>query len=66
MSGLGLWNPAKKSDKVGVTRDKAERPDISGLGLWNPNKAERSDMSRLGAGHVRPEPLEISLGAGYV
>jgi hypothetical protein len=49
MSGLGLWNLAKKLDKAGVTRDKAERPDMSGLGLWNPDKmsdkAERPDMS---------------------
>jgi hypothetical protein len=26
MSGLGLWNPAKKPDKAGVTRDKSEKP----------------------------------------
>jgi hypothetical protein len=49
MSGLGLWNLSKKLDKAGVTRDKAERPDMSGLGLWNPDKmsdkAERPDMS---------------------
>jgi hypothetical protein len=49
MSGLGLWNLAKKLDKARVTRDKAERPDMSGLGLWNPDKmsdkAERPDMS---------------------
>jgi hypothetical protein len=32
MSGLGLWNPAKKPDKARVTRDKAEMPDIFGLG----------------------------------
>jgi hypothetical protein len=31
MSGLGLWNPNKLSDK-------AERPDMSRLGLWNLNK----------------------------
>jgi hypothetical protein len=66
MSGLGLWNPAKKSDKAGVTQDKAERPDISGLGLWNPDKPERLDISGLGAKHIRPEPLETGLGAGYV
>jgi hypothetical protein len=42
MFGLGLWNPAKKPDKAGVTRDKAERPD----------------MSRLGAGHVQVRSLE--------
>jgi hypothetical protein len=38
---------------------------MSRLCLWNSdkelNKAERSDMSRLGAGHVRPEPLESGL-----
>jgi hypothetical protein len=49
MSGSGLWNLAKKLDMAGVTRDKAERPDMSGLGLWNPDKmsdkAERPDMS---------------------
>jgi hypothetical protein len=33
-----------------LTRDKAERPDMSGLG----------------AGHVRPESLKSGLGAGYV
>jgi hypothetical protein len=37
-----LWNLAKKLDKPGVTRDKAERPD----------------MSRLGAGHVRVRSQE--------
>jgi hypothetical protein len=43
---------------------------MSELGLWNPekelDKAEWPDMSGLEAGHVRPEPLESSLGAGYV
>jgi hypothetical protein len=43
---------------------------MSGLSLWNPtkesDKAQRLDMSGLGAGHVRPEPLKTSLGAGYV
>jgi hypothetical protein len=43
---------------------------MSGLGLWNLDKeldkAERSDMSGLGAELVWPEPLETSLGAGYV
>jgi hypothetical protein len=33
MSGLGLWNPTKKSDKAGVTQDKAERADMFRLGL---------------------------------
>jgi hypothetical protein len=27
------------------------------------DKVERPDISRLGAEHVRPEPLEIGLGA---
>jgi hypothetical protein len=35
---------------------------MSGLGLWNPNKeldkAERSNMSGLGVGHVRVSSLE--------
>jgi hypothetical protein len=70
MSGLDLWNPAKKSDKAGVTRDKAERSGMSELGLWNPDKkldkAERSDISELGVGHVQQEPLETGLGARYV
>jgi hypothetical protein len=35
MSGLDLWNPTKKTDKARVTRDKAERLDMSGVGLWN-------------------------------
>jgi hypothetical protein len=26
-----LWNPAKKPNKAGVTRDKVERPNIFGL-----------------------------------
>jgi hypothetical protein len=37
MSWLSLWNPAKKPDKTGVTRDKADRPDMNGLGarhIW--------------------------------
>jgi hypothetical protein len=33
MSGHRPWNLAKKPDKDGVTRDKAERPDMSGLGV---------------------------------
>jgi hypothetical protein len=70
MSGSGLSNLTKKSNKAGVTRDKFERLDMSGLGLWNPDKeldkAERPDMSRLGVGHVWLDPLETGLGAGYV
>jgi hypothetical protein len=42
MSDNRLWNPAKKSDKAGVTRDKANR----------------TDMSRLGARHIRVRSLE--------
>jgi hypothetical protein len=42
MFDFGLWNPAKKLDKAGVTRDKGERPDMSGLR----------------AGHVRVKSLE--------
>jgi hypothetical protein len=41
MSGYRLWNPALEPDKSGsedLTRDKAERPDISEKPLWNPNK----------------------------
>jgi hypothetical protein len=34
---------------------------MSGLGFWNLdkelNKVERPDMSKLGAGHIRLEPL---------
>jgi hypothetical protein len=33
MSDNRLWNPAKKLDKAGVTRDKANRPDMSELGV---------------------------------
>jgi hypothetical protein len=37
-------------------------PDMSGQSHWNPatgpDKAERPDMSGLGAGHVQPESLE--------
>jgi hypothetical protein len=43
MSRLGIWNLDKKLDKVGVTRDKAERPDVS----------------RLGAEHVWVRSLEL-------
>jgi hypothetical protein len=32
MSDHRLWNPAKKLDKVAVTQDKTERPDMFGLG----------------------------------
>jgi hypothetical protein len=42
MSGNHLSNPAKKPDKAGVARDKAERPD----------------MFSLGARHVRVRSLE--------
>jgi hypothetical protein len=70
MSGLGLSNPPKKPDKTRVTRDKAERLDMSELGLWNPgkepDKAERPNMSGLGAGHVWVRSLESGLGAGYI
>jgi hypothetical protein len=41
-TGHRLWNPTKKSDKAGVTRDKAERLNMSGLGV----------------GHVRVRSLE--------
>jgi hypothetical protein len=69
MSNNCSWNPAKKSDKAGVTRDKAERPDMSRLGLWNSakksdkaevtqDKAERPDMSGLGAKHFQVRSLE--------
>jgi hypothetical protein len=42
MSDQSLWNPAWGPDKTGLTRDKADR----------------SDMSRLGAGHDRDNLLE--------
>jgi hypothetical protein len=42
MSDNCLWNPAKNSDKAGVTREKADR----------------TDMSKLGAGHIRVRSLE--------
>jgi hypothetical protein len=42
MSGNYLWNLAKKSDKTGVTQDKADS----------------SDMSRLGDKHVWVRSLE--------
>jgi hypothetical protein len=42
MFGLGLWNLAKKPDKAGVTQDKAEKPE----------------MSELGAEHVRISSLQ--------
>jgi hypothetical protein len=45
MSDNHLWNPAKKPDKGGVTQDKADRPD----------------MFRLGARHVRVRSLEPGL-----
>jgi hypothetical protein len=32
MSSNHLWNPDKKPDKAGVTWDKADRLDMSGLG----------------------------------
>jgi hypothetical protein len=31
ISGLGLWNPTKKPDKAGVTRDMADGTDMSEL-----------------------------------
>jgi hypothetical protein len=43
MSSNRLWNPTKKPDKAGVTWDTADRPN----------------MSRLGAGHVRVRSLEL-------
>jgi hypothetical protein len=43
---------------------------MSEFGLWNPDKepdkAERSNMSGQGAGHVYSEPLESGLGVVYV
>jgi hypothetical protein len=45
MSGNHLWNPTMELDKSGpgdLTRDRAERPDMSGLG----------------AGHIREMSLE--------
>jgi hypothetical protein len=44
MSDNHLWNPAKKLDKARETRDKMDR----------------SDMFRLGAGHIRVRSLEPS------
>jgi hypothetical protein len=45
MSELALWNPNKEPDKAGITKDKAERPDMFGLGAghvwlapWNLDK----------------------------
>jgi hypothetical protein len=54
MSGNHLWNPTKKLDKAGVTRDKANRSDMSGLGsnmswlgLWNPaKKPDKTGVTR--------------------
>jgi hypothetical protein len=43
MSDSRLLKPAKKPYKAGVTRDKAERPDMSGLG----------------AGHVQVRSLKL-------
>jgi hypothetical protein len=43
MSDTRLWNPVwgpDMSSPKDLTRDKAERPDISGLPLWNPDKAD--------------------------
>jgi hypothetical protein len=46
MSGQALWNPAWELDMSGsrdLTRDKAERPDMSGKPLWNPiSKTDKS------------------------
>jgi hypothetical protein len=42
MSDNHLWNLAKKLDKAEVTRDKADRLDMSGLG----------------AGHIRVRSLK--------
>jgi hypothetical protein len=41
MSDNRLWNPVLEPDKSGsedLTRDKAERSDMSGKPLWNPDK----------------------------
>jgi hypothetical protein len=41
MSSQALWNPAWEPDMSGsgdLTRDKAERPDMSGKLLWNLDK----------------------------
>jgi hypothetical protein len=45
MSGQALWNPAWE-------------PDKSGSGDLNRVKAERPNMSGLGAGHVQENSLE--------
>jgi hypothetical protein len=50
MSGQSLWNPARGGGYTRLTREKAERPDMSGLG----------------ARHVRPESLESSVEAGHI
>jgi hypothetical protein len=56
MSDHCLWNPAKKPDKAGVTRDKAEMSNMSRLGLWNSDKesdkVELPDMSEPEARHI--------------
>jgi hypothetical protein len=53
MSGNRHWNPAWGLDMSGprdLTRDKAERPDMSGLG--SDMSRVRLDMPGPGVGHV--------------
>jgi hypothetical protein len=62
------WGPfiaPQENLVVGVLETRAcpgQEPNMSGHRLWNPaakpDKAERSNMSGLRAGHVRPESLE--------
>jgi hypothetical protein len=43
-----------------------EMPLEAGYAWLTREKAERLDMSGLGVGHVRPKSLESGWGAGYV
>jgi hypothetical protein len=62
MSGNRIWNPAWGLDMSGprdLTRDKAERPDMSRITLWNLDKEPDTNgwdlaSEELGLGRTCP------------
>jgi hypothetical protein len=73
MSGQALWNPAWEPDMSGsrdLTRDKAERPDMSGKPLWNTvSKTDKSSWDlateELGLGWTCLVQKRDMSGKGY-
>jgi hypothetical protein len=74
MSSQALWNPAWEpdmSDFRDLTRDKAERPNMSEIPLRNPvSKPDKSSwdltVEELGLGQTRPVQEPNMSSKGYL